>query len=161
MLQRGRPYVQTPRATLRLAASGRVARSRLRRSPHTRQLLPPVTLPPVTRPICADSTPALRGSLVAWHARRSHLPPRPHPARAASTLPISRSLSHIRWQQSVSPASSLTPNVAEMPCRRRPCRWPLGARAGAPRAISGRAKGTHKHGQMLVVVARRWPPPDG
>lgn len=36
-----------------------------------------------------------------------------------------------------------------------PCRWSLGARAGAPRVVLGRAKGTHERSRMLVVLACR------
>lgn len=63
-------------------------------------------------------------------------------------LPTYRCLSRIHLQQSASLTSS--PTLAPSGClaavgrRRRPYRWPLGARAGASQVAPGRAKGTYE-----------------
>ena len=93
MLPRRRPSVRTPRATLRLAASAHDARSRLRRAPRPRQLIPPVVRPARHAPGLPDSTPASCSPPVARPARRGHPSGRPHPTRCLCSPHISLSIS--------------------------------------------------------------------
>jgi hypothetical protein len=59
--------------------------------------------------------------------------------------PVTRPARHTSGPQTDSTRASRGPPTV-MPRQSRPYRWPLGAHAGVPHVIPGRAKGTHERG---------------
>ena len=137
MLPNERPSVQTPCATLRLTASTHAARSRLRRVPRPRHLLPLIA-----RPACHAPDPCRFDSRIARPDRRGHPSPCPHPTCIVSALPhlslsISRPLTAKRLP-------SLFPNPTPLGCLARSCPLPMPA-GHTSRGTSGHPQPSQGH----------------